>query len=57
MKFYDCAPAPSPRRVRIYLAEKGLEMETVQVDLGNGEQMTEVLPGRQSPLYGACPRT
>ncbi len=41
MKFYDCAPAPSPRRVRIYLAEKGLEVETVQVDLGNGEQLTE----------------
>ena len=24
MKFYDCATAPSPRRVRIFLAEKGI---------------------------------
>jgi len=33
MKFYDCATAPSPRRVRIFLAEKGLTVPTVQVDL------------------------
>ncbi|MEJ2602146.1 MAG: glutathione S-transferase family protein [Gammaproteobacteria bacterium] len=39
MKFYDCATAPSPRRVRIFLAEKGLELPTVQVDLGNGEHL------------------
>lgn len=38
MKFYDCKTAPSPRRVRIFLAEKGIELETVQVDLGSGEQ-------------------
>ncbi|TPQ27455.1 glutathione S-transferase [Bradyrhizobium guangdongense] len=40
MKFYDCATAPSPRRVRIFLAEKGLTLPTVQVDLRNGEQFT-----------------
>ena len=33
MRFYDCATAPSPRRVRIFLAEKGLTVPTVQVDL------------------------
>jgi glutathione S-transferase len=38
MKFYDCKTAPSPRRVRIFMAEKGIEIETVQVDLGGGEQ-------------------
>lgn len=38
MKLYDCKTAPSPRRVRIYLAEKGIELDTVQVDLGRGEQ-------------------
>ena len=26
MKFYDCATAPSPRRVRIFAAEKGIEL-------------------------------
>lgn len=41
MKFYDCKTAPSPRRVRIFLAEKGIELDTVQVDLGSGEQFSE----------------
>jgi glutathione S-transferase len=36
---YDCATAPSPRRARILLAEKGVAHETVQVDLRNGEQL------------------
>jgi glutathione S-transferase len=40
MKFYDCRTAPSPRRVRIFLAEKGISVPTVQVDLRNGEQFT-----------------
>ena len=38
---YDCATAPSPRRARILLAEKGIAHETVQVDLRNGEQFGE----------------
>ncbi len=38
MKFYDCKTAPSPRRVRIFIAEKGMNIDTVQVDLGGGEQ-------------------
>ena len=38
---YDCATAPSPRRARILLAEKGVAHETVQVDLKTGEQMGE----------------
>jgi glutathione S-transferase len=37
--FYDCATAPSPRRARILLAEKGVAVETVQVDLRSGEQL------------------
>ena len=38
---YDCATAPSPRRARILLAEKGLAHTTVQVDLRSGEQLGE----------------
>jgi glutathione S-transferase len=38
---YDCATAPSPRRARILLAEKGLAHETVPIDLRAGEQMGE----------------
>jgi len=40
VRFYDCKTAPSPRRVRIFLAEKGIALETVQVDLGSGEQFS-----------------
>jgi glutathione S-transferase len=38
---YDCATAPSPRRARILLAEKGVPHATVQVDLRSGEQMSD----------------
>jgi glutathione S-transferase len=41
MKFYDCAVAPSPRRVRVFLAEKGVSLPTIQVDLRKGEQFGE----------------
>ncbi|GLH77785.1 glutathione S-transferase [Bradyrhizobium sp. SSBR45G] len=40
MKLYDNATAPSPRRVRIFLAEKRLTLPAVQVDLRGGEQFT-----------------
>jgi glutathione S-transferase len=41
MKFFDCATAPSPRLVRMFIAEKGLTdtIETVEVNLGEQEQM------------------
>jgi len=34
MKLYDGGRAPNPRRVRIFLAEKGITVPTEQVDLG-----------------------
>ena len=39
LTLYDCATAPSPRRARILLAEKGVAHDTVQVDLRSGEHM------------------
>ena len=39
--FYDCATAPSPRRARIVLAEKGIACSVVQVNLAEGEQLGE----------------
>ena len=36
---FDCATAPNPRRARIFLAEKGVAHETVQVSLAQGEQL------------------
>ena len=41
MKLYDCTTAPSPRRVRIFAAEKGIELPAVQVDLRSGEHFGE----------------
>ena len=38
---YDCSTAPSPRRARILLAEKGVVHKTVQVDLRNAEQLSD----------------
>jgi len=38
VKLYDAVWAPSPRRVRIYLAEKGITVERELVDLRVGEQ-------------------
>jgi glutathione S-transferase len=34
MKLYDGGRAPNPRRTRIFLAEKGVKLPMVQVDLG-----------------------
>lgn len=38
MKLYDGGRAPNPRRVRIFLAEKGITIPTEQVDLGSLQQ-------------------
>jgi glutathione S-transferase len=38
MKLYDFGRAPNPRRVRIYLAEKGITVPTEQVDFATMQQ-------------------
>jgi glutathione S-transferase len=38
MKLYDGGRAPNPRRVRVYLAEKGIVVPIEQVDLGSLQQ-------------------
>jgi glutathione S-transferase len=38
MKLYDSGRAPNPRRVRIFLAEKGITVPAEQVDLAAQEQ-------------------
>lgn len=40
MKLYDYGTAPNPRKVRIFMAEKGLDYELVQVDMAKGEHKT-----------------
>jgi len=40
MKLYDYARAPNPRRVKIFLAEKGIEVELINCDMSKGEHKT-----------------
>ena len=41
IKLYQSAGSPNSRRVRIFLAEKGLSIPLVAVDLGKGEQHSQ----------------
>ena len=45
MKLYDGGRAPNPRRTRIFLAEKGINLPIEQIDLGAMQQ--------KSPAYSA----
>src|ERR1051325_8087189 len=40
MKLYDGGRAPNPRRVRIFLAEKGMSLPVEKIDLANLEHKT-----------------
>lgn len=41
LTFYDFPMAPSPRRARIVLHEKGIDHETVVVNIAENEQLTD----------------
>ncbi len=41
MKLYTFDVAPNPRRLKLFLAYKGIELETIAVDLGKKEQLAE----------------
>ena len=53
MKLYDSVRAPNPRRVRIFLAEKGIEVPKVMVDLAafehRSDEFTKLNPLRRTP--------
>ena len=51
MKIYDFPLAPNPRRVRIFLAEKNVEMVYVHVDIIKGENRTVEFM-QKNPLGG-----
>ena len=40
MLFYDCSTAPNPRRARMYIAEKGLDIQTRDISIAKGEQLS-----------------
>jgi glutathione S-transferase len=41
MKLYDTTGAPNPRRVRMFMAEKGVECEKVELNIVKGENLSE----------------
>lgn len=41
MKIYTYDPAPNPQRLTLFLKLKGIEIDTQQIDMANGEQLTE----------------
>ncbi|HAJ76014.1 MAG TPA: glutathione S-transferase [Gammaproteobacteria bacterium] len=41
MKLYDLPPSPNARRVRIFIAEKGLDIPVVPVNMMTGENQSE----------------
>jgi len=49
MILYEFAQAPNPRRVRIFLSEKGIDIPTEQVDLMKGEHKKDEYK-KMSPL-------
>ncbi|CCV13709.1 glutathione S-transferase [Mesorhizobium sp. STM 4661] len=49
MKLFDGGRAPNPRRVRVFLAEKGLEVPLVPVDMSALEHRTQPVSSR-NPL-------
>ncbi|MEE2952756.1 MAG: glutathione S-transferase [Pseudomonadota bacterium] len=49
MKLYDGGRAPNPRRVRMFLAEKGIEVPMVPVDMAKGEHWSPEI-ARLNPL-------
>ncbi|WP_430205806.1 hypothetical protein [Phaeobacter inhibens] len=53
MIFYDCSTAPNPRRARMFIAEKGLDIEKRDISIAKGEQMSEEFRTINPQL--ACP--
>jgi len=58
MKLYDFKMAPNPRRVRMFLAEKGISyqqagIEVVNVDIGKGETFSKEF--KEISPYGGLP--
>lgn len=41
MKLYDCETAPSPRKVRLFLKKKNIDLETIPIQLRQGEQFSD----------------
>src|SRR4026207_88623 len=52
MKLLDFALAPNPKKVRVYLREKGLDIPIEQVDVMGGKNRTPEFLSGANPLGG-----
>ena len=58
MKLFDMTGAPNPRRVRVFLAEKGIDIEKIQIDIMSGENLRdEYLRLTRAAFYRLCNST
>ncbi|NVJ99198.1 MAG: glutathione S-transferase family protein [Alphaproteobacteria bacterium] len=54
MKLYEYEAFPNPKRVRMFLAEKGVEIERVQIDVPAGEHRSDTFRARNPEMTVPC---
>ncbi len=56
MKLDDFGQAPNPRRVRIFLVEKGIKIPTDEIDIGTLQHSASFMPSLDRALFAASGR-
>ena len=56
MTLYETKTAPNPRRVRMFLTEKGVGVNYAQIDIEKGENLTPEMLAKKSFGKSANPR-
>ncbi len=54
MKLYEFEPFPNPRRVRMFLAEKGVDIEREQINVPEGEHRTAAYKAKNPGATVPC---
>ena len=54
MKLYEYEAFPNPRRVRMFLAEKGVDIERIQIDVPAGEHRGEAFRAKNPDATVPC---
>jgi glutathione S-transferase len=53
VKLYNHSHAPNPRRVRVFLAEKGIEVVLEEIDILAGQSRTPEFLAKELVRWGA----
>ncbi len=54
MKLYEFEPFPNPRRVRMFFAEKGLDVERIQINVPEGEHRQPAFTNKNPTATVPC---